>query len=308
MKVLKGLVLSLLSLLLFLSLSVFGIVFALNSTLLNPDFVVDEVDKLDISSVAGELLTEQLSEYLPEETRFLEGVIKGAITEVVAAQEPWIKEQVNAAVYSSYDYLLGKTERLVVTVSIEPLKENLAEYLRVALKPALTELLPAELAQAPPALIDQYYDEFYQQFADNIPDTFEVDESYLPPEVMETLIQVRQYISYFQTGYYRLIGLMVLLVLLIILINRNVRSATRELGITFLIYGALEFAGVYLARNFMPANLYLPSGLPSSLQSWLLELSGDLLVPLQTFSVGVLVGGVVLLVISFVYPRRAVGE
>ncbi len=46
MKFLKALVLSLLNFLLFLSLSLFGIAFALNSTLLKADFVAGEVDKL----------------------------------------------------------------------------------------------------------------------------------------------------------------------------------------------------------------------------------------------------------------------
>jgi len=48
MNFLKGLALSLLNFLLFLSLSVFGFALTLNYTLLNPDFAVYEVDRLDI--------------------------------------------------------------------------------------------------------------------------------------------------------------------------------------------------------------------------------------------------------------------
>ena len=51
MKFLKGLAFFLLTFLLSLSLSVFGLVFMVNSTILNPDFITSELDRLDVSSV-----------------------------------------------------------------------------------------------------------------------------------------------------------------------------------------------------------------------------------------------------------------
>ena len=51
MNFLKGLLSTLLTFLLFLSLAAFGTLFALRSTLLDPDFVVAQVEKLDIRSV-----------------------------------------------------------------------------------------------------------------------------------------------------------------------------------------------------------------------------------------------------------------
>jgi len=328
MNVLKGFGLGILSFLLFLSLSVFGIAFMLNSTLLNPDFVTSEVDKIDVSALVIEMAEEQIGEQLPEEAFFLKEALYG----VVSDQEPWLKEQLNAAIYTGYDFFLGKSERLDMIISLEPLKENLRDSLKEAflqslpatlsdLPPELSGLFP-ELADLPPELsdlplsdlspelaglltdiTDQLFDQYYQEFAGQIPSEFAFDESSIPPEVMEQMLLARQYIGYFQTGYYYLIGFMVLLVLGIILINRNVRGTTRSLGIALLIYGALEFAGVYVARNFMPASLPLPDIL-SSLQMWLMGLFGDLLAPLQMFSLGVLIGGVVLLVVSFVYKPR----
>ncbi|MFC1974661.1 hypothetical protein ACFLVA_01450 [Chloroflexota bacterium] len=56
MKFLKGLALALLGFLLFLSLSIFGFAFQLNDTVLKPDFVVTELDKLDVSLLAKEVL------------------------------------------------------------------------------------------------------------------------------------------------------------------------------------------------------------------------------------------------------------
>jgi len=295
MNVLKGFGLGILSFLLFLSLSVFGIAFMLNSTLLNPDFVTSEVDKIDVSALVIEMAEEQIGEQLPEEAFFLKEALYGVISD----QEPWLKEQLNAAIYTGYDFFLGKSERLDIIISLEPLKENL----RDSLWQTFNEKLPPELSGLPEDQLKPYFDQYYQEFAGQIPSEFAVDESYIPPEAMEQMILARQYIGYFQTGYYYLIGFMVLLVLGIVLINRNVRGATRGLGITFLIYGVLEFAGVYISRNFMPTSLPLPD-IPSSLQMWLMGLFGDLLAPLQMFSLGVLIGGVVLLVVSFVYKPR----
>lgn len=49
MSPLKGLGVGLLSFLLFLALSNFGLALMLNQTILNPDFVVSEVGKLDLT-------------------------------------------------------------------------------------------------------------------------------------------------------------------------------------------------------------------------------------------------------------------
>lgn len=296
MNVLKGLVLSLLSFLLFLSLAVFGIAFTLNSTLLNPEFVSAEVDKLDLSAIVSELAEEHIMGQLPPEAAFLEEDIQS----IIADFEPQIKEQANAAIYSSYDFLLGKSEHFSLVISLEPMKEAL----RDSLKQTLLQKLPPELAAAPPEMIEQYLDQYYQQFAGFIPSSFEFGESDIPPETMAQIMQARQYISYFQTGYYVLMGFMVLLVLAIILIQRDVRRITRGLGITLLIYGAIEFAGLYVARNYLPTSLPLDQ-IPSSLQMWALGLVSDFLAPLQAFSLGLLIGGVVLLVVSFVYRPRA---
>ena len=297
MNFLKALGATILTLLLFLSLAVFSTLFTLNNTLLNPDFIVAQVDRLDVASLAREVTEGQISGELPPEAEFLEEAIYSTITD----NEPWIKEQVSAAVYAGYDYLLGKSERLSLMVSIEPLKENLRDNLWQIFQQNL-QSLPPELAAAPPGVLEQYFNEFYQQFAEDIPSEFEFDESSIPPEVMAQLIMVREIIGYAQMAYYGLIGLMVLLVLGIILLHRSVKGATRELGITFLIYGALEYASVWATRNFLPTTLPLPD-MPPSLQTWLTGLIGDLVAPLETLGIGLMVGGAVLIIVSIVYPR-----
>ena len=355
MKVLKGFLVSILSLLLFLSLFIFGTAFMLKSTLLNPDFIISEVDKIDISSLVHEITEEQIGDQVPEDMLF----IKEAVYEVITDQEPWLKEQLNTAIYTGYDYLLGESDRLEIVISLETPKENLRDSLwqtfreqlpiwlpaliEDELKPYLKEhiheladqipkeYLPPELVGLPEeqlklyldqyleeiadritheaympeisglleALVKPYFDQYYDDFVGQIPSELAVDESSIPPEVMEQIALARQYIGYFQTYYYALIGFMVLLVLGIILINRNVRHTTRALGTNLFIYGAMEYAAVYIARNFIPKSL--PFDIPSSLQTWLLGLPYDILAPLQSFSLGVLICGVVLIIVSIVY-------
>lgn len=299
MKFLKGLALSILSFLLFLSLGVFGTVYMLNNTFLNPDFVASEVDKIPVSSLMREITEGQVEGQLPSEMEFL----KEAMYDAIAENEPWLKEQVNAGIYSFYDFLLGKTERLSMIISLEPLKEGLKD----SLWPVFQQNLPSELIGLPPAQIEQYFDEYYQQFSAQIPSEITFDESQIPPEVMAPLLQARQYIGYIQTYYYPFIGFMVLLVILIILLHRNVKGATRSLGITFLIYGAIEYAGIWATGYFAPT--YLPMvEIPSSLQMWLTGFVNDLLAPLQTFSIGLMAAGAALIIVSIVYPRLRPAE
>lgn len=296
MNFLKALGATILSFILFLSLGLFSTLFILNSTLLNPDFMVNQVDKLPVSSLIREATEEQFNQQLPEEAWFL----KETMYTVVSDQEPWIKEQLRAGTYSFYDFLLGKSERLSLVVSMEPLKETLRDSLWQVFQQNIPSL-PPELATAPPEMLEQYFEEFYQQFSEEIPSVIELDESSIPPEVMAQIIQARQYISYAQTAYYGLIGLMVLLVLGIVLLHRSVKGATRELGITFLIYGALEYAGVWATQRFMP-SLPLPD-IPLSLQAWLTGFIADLVAPLQILGIGLMAGGAALIIVSIVYPR-----
>lgn len=247
MKFVKGLALSLLSFLLFLSLSIFGFTYMLNNTILNPDFVIAELDKLDVTSLTRDIFSEQVTEQIPPEAEFVTRVVDETITEL----EPWIREQSRKAIYTSYDYFLGKSQSLNLVISLEPVKEKLRDNLWEA----FLESPPPELATLPQAMVEQYFNQFYQQFSKPIPSTFEFNQDSLIPEIQAQLERVRQAISYTQFGYNALIGFMLLLILGIILINRQVRGTTRQLGTIFLTYGAFEYAGIFVAKYFAGEQL-----------------------------------------------------
>ena len=291
MKFLKVLAISLLSLLLFLSLSVFGLALTLNYTILNPDFVISELDRLDISSLTKDWLNQQI----PQDEPYIAEVVDNTITDL----EPWIRDQTRTSIYSTYDYLLGKSESLSLIISLEPVKDSLKDNLREA----ILKSPPPELAGATPATVELYINEAYQYIDELIPLRFEFNESSLGPEVLAQLGQARQYIGYFQLGYKLLIGFILLLILGIILINREVRGATRKLGIIFTTYGAFEYLGIFIIKNLAGTQL-TKLDVPAQLQTLLPQLLSDFLAPLEIFSICIMVAGVALIIVSFVYKPR----
>lgn len=392
MKFLKNLALSLLGFLLFLSLSIFGSAFMLNQTILNPDFVTSElnrldvsslvreftpaeespeefgpalveaipkleplikeqvsaaiysiydyllgksqsldlahtlrdtilstsfvvsiVDELDISSLAGEYLKNQLAGEIPRDMEYLVGYLDEYLDDVITELEPWLKEEVSAAADPVLDYLLGESQSFNVVISLEPVKETM----RDKLWEAFLASPPPELATIPQATRESYFNQFYQEFSREMPSTFEFNESVLGTEVPaqiaerlataeEALAQAKQYVSYLQLVYKVLIVFMLLLVLGIILISRQVRDITRRLGVPCLTYGAVGYAGIFVAKYFIETErLPLPE-IPASLQTWLPQFIDNFLAPMEMFSLGLLIGGIVLTIVSFVYkPRQA---
>ncbi|GAI78770.1 unnamed protein product, partial [marine sediment metagenome] len=128
----------------------------------------------------------------------------------------------------------------------------------------------------------------------------DIDEALAEAE--ERLEQARKYIGYFQLGYKILIGLIVLLILGIIFTNRQVRSATRKVGTIFLTCGVPWFAGIFIGKYFAGKQI-AQLDIPSYFHELLPRLVNDFLAPLQWFSLGLLIGGAVLIAVSFVYPR-----
>ncbi|MBA7481155.1 hypothetical protein ES707_16625 [subsurface metagenome] len=128
----------------------------------------------------------------------------------------------------------------------------------------------------------------------------DIDEALAEAE--EGLEQAREYIGYFQLGYKILIGFIVLLIAGIIFTNRQVKGATRKLGTIFLTCGVPWFAGIFVGKYFAGKQI-AQLDIPSYFQELLPRLVNDCLAPLQWFSLGLLIGGAVLIVVSFVYPR-----
>ncbi len=304
----------------------------LRNTFLSSEFVASLVDELDIASLAGEFLSEQLTEpisgAIPEELDFLVeaagDTLAEALSDTLTELEPWLKEQLIANADPILDYLLGESQSLSIAIPLEPVMEILEDTAKEAF-----------LESAPPLLqstLEQLLDELFGEFAEMLPATFVIDESLIGTELPaefaatiaeaeESLAQARQdiaasiaeaeqgleqgreYVSYFQLGYNLLIVFMLLLIIGIVLIHRQVKGATRGLGITFLTFGAIELIGIFVAKYFAELQLAQLPPMPTILQAWLPQFLNNFLAPLQVLSIGLVAGGIALIVASFVYPR-----
>jgi hypothetical protein len=297
MNFLKAFGLAVLGILLFMSLSFFGLMFTINQTFLDPDFTVSQVEKLDTVSLAEDIIRGQIVSQATIPIKLpIEEFIIGAVNETITDLEPWLKQQTREITYSFYDYLEGRSQNLSVVIPLESVKESLQDNI----SEAVIASPPPGLTDLPPDTIERYLEPFYGR----IPSSFELNEAWLGPQNMAQIYQLRQIVSHFNTVYYALIGFIVLLILGIILINHEVRGSARALGATFLSCGVVSYGGVWLAKYAIGAQIAQPQ-VPVYLQSWLPQLLADTLAPMELHSLGLAGVGVVLLVVSFVYRRQA---
>jgi len=284
----KGFAVGFLNFLLSLSIAALGLAFMLQSTILNPDFVISELDKLN----AYPLVKEQLAGLFIKQIPFESEPLAKAIDATLAENEPWLREQVGNIVYTGHDYFTGKSESLSLIIQPEPIKESLRNNVLEAIQ-------ESQLAGVPPAMVEQFINQY-------LPSTFDLNEI-LPPEIRGILEQVRQYVSYVQIAFKGLIALTILLILGIILIRREVRASARGIGITFTTYGAIWYGGIFVAKHFTEPQLtqfVLGLGLPTQFQTMIPQLLNDIIAPLQMFSLGFLIAGVALIIVSHVYKPR----
>ena len=359
MNALKGILAGILSFLLLVSLSLFGISLMLYFSVLNPDFVTHQVEEADISQLASDFVDENYIEEIPEDMLFF----KDVVYEVIEDHEPWLKEQFSDAVHTGYDYMLGNTSVLDIRIPLEELKrsvkdstwihfmEMLPEWIADTGEEGLRKLiydnihefvedipsgyLPDEYqsltesqlqgyvdlyfddiadqivdGRLPPSLESEiedillpYFNQYYDEIAEDIPSEFVINESEIDDEdAWEIIEDVRRNIGYFRAGFYGLIGLIVLLIAAIVLVHRNLKDSTRTIGITFLVYGVTEFVIVILARTLVPDHIPFED-IPSSMQDLILDTYTSVLAPLQWFSLGILIVGILLFVSSFFFKR-----
>jgi hypothetical protein len=197
MGVLRSLATSVLSFILFLTLAVFSIAFMLKGTVLNYDFVSDQVDKVPIADIAhdfgDEIITNQLTQDMP--------FVKDVALNVIEKKEPWIKEQLKAAMDSGYDYLLGETDTLYIVIPLSELKMDLqstlwdearaylqqelagksetevSRYLQDIIRQIPYDLMPPELAALPQEIRNLAIEQYLRDFAGQNPVIG------LPPEI-----------------------------------------------------------------------------------------------------------------------------
>jgi hypothetical protein len=288
MSVVRGFFSGVLCFLLFDVLVLLGIVVTLNMTVLNPDFVTAELDKLDVYSVVIDQAKAQLpgQEFIDEQT----------VNEIVTELQPWFEEQADTVIRDVYAYLKEDRE-LDVAVSLEPVRDAVKEKVREI----VLESLPPE---SPQSEIDAYMAQIYAEIDNVIPATFQLNETSVGPQITAQLEQAKQVVGYVDTAYKILIAVAALLVLLIAVMQWwQPKPITRSIGITFILVGAACIMGSLLDVLIVQflSRLAGESSMLLGLEAKLPQLASDLTAPIRMYGIGFLSAGVVLVIISFLF-------
>ncbi len=284
MRIVRGIFSGIFSFVLVVVLVVLGIVTTINLTILNPNFVISELDKLD----AYPIITDQVKNQLPEEEPYIAQIAD----ETLAELEPWMKEQVTTIVPSGYAYLKGEEELNIVIPLGQvraSLKENLAEAMR--------ESPPPELEGLPPEQIEAFISQACAEIDSHVPQQIEINEAFLGPEIVTQLQKAKEIIGYIEFGYKALIGLATLLILIIALIQWwRAKPITRYISISFTVAGVLSLVSTIAARHFDFQAIQLD--IPPEIGAKLPQLISDTTSPLLIYSVAFLVVGIGLIALS----------
>jgi hypothetical protein len=295
----------------------------LRDTLLSTDFTASLIDNLDISPITSELIEDSINDIVPVDLDF----IIDELDDTIDIIEPALKEALSENTDEILDYLLGETSTLSVTVSLEPVLDDLED----ALKQTVYDNLPPAWIGLPQGEIDQRVDDFLADAMDVIPDTIDFGEDLIEPElpddiadsladaedaltdvreeiqeqlsdIEDTLEEARDYVGWFITGYWILIALMVVLILAIIAIHHRVKGASLHLGIMFLVLGTIECIAVFVGRG-IASSIIAEQDIPAAVQHLPDRLITDVTSPLAALSIGLIVLGVILIAVAIAYPR-----
>ncbi|MCJ7515224.1 MAG: hypothetical protein MUO89_04525 [Dehalococcoidia bacterium] len=277
--------------LLFDVLVILGLIISLNLTILNPDFVTAELEKLDVYST----VIEQAKTRLPSQ-QFMSTEI---IDDLAQQLKPWFEEQADKIIHGVYTYLKEDKE-LNVVVTLEQVRALAKEKVREA----ATSSLPAELQGASQSQIDAYLSPIYAGIDNVIPPSIILNEAVAGSQIIEQLEQVKQIIGYINTAYKVLIAAAILLVLLIALVYWwQPKPIARYIGITFALVGIVCILGPLLDYFIVQvlSQVMGSGGALFGLETKLPQLVADLTAPVRTYGIGFLISGIALIIISVLF-------
>ena len=284
MNIARGIFSGLLSFILVIALVALGIALTINHTILNPNFVISEVDKLDVHSI----IVEQVKSQLPEGVPYMAEIFD----EVAAELKPWLKEQTTEVIYAGYAYLEGD-EELNIAIPLEQVKTSIKDNLAQAMR----ESPPPELEGLPQNQIEFVIALACAQVDNQVPQQFEINEALLGADIVTQLQKAREIVADIKLGYKVLIGLSALLVLLIALIQWwRAKPIARFTGIAFTIAGVISLIAALAARLII--FQIIPADIPAELTALIPQLISDISHPLLIYSIGILAAGIGLIVLS----------
>ena len=300
---------SILGFLLVITLSLLGITITINATILNPNFIIEEIDRLDVYPI----ITDQVKTQIPFEEPYMTQLLDESLTEL----EPWLRNQTAAVINDGYAHL-KEGEEFNVAIDLEPVRSTVKAQLReyiFELPPSelnefVTESLPSELRDTieslplepqvvPESMIEAFLPVAYTEIDNLIPQIFEINQASLDPKIMAPLEQAKQIIDYISISDKILIGLVLLWSLLIALTYWwRVKPICRTIGIALATGGLISYLSTLAVSQF--AGQVTQISMPAEFQTKVPQLLTDFVTPLQIYGIVVLVVGIGLIVLSII--------
>jgi hypothetical protein len=278
----------------------------LEESILNSDFAISILNDLNLKPIIENLIIEMVPADLP-----LHVELSQYTGELVPVLEPWFKQETARILPDVYDYMLGKSQSLDLSFSLDSVKPGIHD----ALRSAFLKSPPSEYAALSQNELSRLFDSNWDEISAMMPQSLvlEASEYLSPPGELTTAIaeaeaglqQARQYVGYYQMVLWVLTGLSVIMILGIFLINRKVAASSMALGIVFAFYGVLTVIGTLIAKDMVHTQLGLQTGIPAVIMPWLLQLADSLFSPLVIFSIACIVTAALWFVLAFVFRRRA---
>jgi hypothetical protein len=260
-------------------------------SVLNPQFTITQIERLNINSLAAELAEDNL----PADVQPYLNQIGPTITQI----KPWIDKSTESAVNSVYDYLLSKTDSLYISVETDSIKPTLVDNFTKA----FLANPPADYVKLSAADKTSYLKDWQKQIADAIPSPLTIQQSDIPQDVLPNLELARQIIHSVDLAFWIMLGVIIFLIACMIAVWQQMKGSLRTLSIIFLVEGFIGTLVYFLVRQIVPGRIPLEDA-PSAIQNWFPNFFNSLISPWGIYSITLLVLGILMLAGSIVLGRR----
>lgn len=291
MQFLKGLGIGFISFLLAAALFLLCPLVIVHFTILNPQFTITQIERLNINS----LVTELAEDNLPSDIQPYLKEIGPTITQI----KPWIDSSTRIATNSIYDYLLSNTDSLNISIETDSIKPTLVDNFTKA----FLANPPADYVKLSTADKASYLKDFQKQISDAIPSPLTIQQSDIPQDMLPNLDLARQIIHAVKLAFWIMIGIIFSLIACMVSIWRELKGSLRTLSVIFLIEGIIGTIVYFFTRAIVPGRLPLEDA-PSAIQAWVPGFFNSLISPWGVYSITLLILGVLMLVGSIVLGRR----
>lgn len=289
MKVLKVLLVIVFSVLLAVDLVVIMLTATVKTTVLNPEFIKNEIEKQAFITSAKQSLLNQLEKNI-EKSKDV------SMAELVDYAFPvtWLEAQTGRVVDSLLPYLKSETEKLTLNIPLAEPKTRMKERLAQIIKTSP----PAVLIGQPQDRVDTYIKEFVSQLDRFMPDTYNVEER-IGEDVKSDLNSIRIIINKFYLGSTLLIVLAFVFAAFVALILRKLKPVFGSVGVSVLVAGALCFISYQVVSSLLNSasmDIQLPVGFKPEM---VINVIKDGIHPLNTGGILLLIIGGLLIIASF---------